>query len=92
VNTRADSLSTPLARPEPRHPKVRRDELDLEHQPEAVLSVLEADQLFAAKQARLGRARLSKGAGALLWGLRVYVIAMMLMVAMQVVHTLHGGQ
>jgi hypothetical protein len=60
--------------------------------PESVLSVLEADQLVAAKQkARFGPAPLSRGARGLLWGLRVYVIAMLIMVAVQVMHALHGG-
>lgn len=68
------------------------DAVDLERRPEAVLSVLEADQLVAAKEhARLGRARLSRGARVLLAGLRLYVIAMMIIVAVQVVNAVHGG-
>jgi hypothetical protein len=93
MDAREGSLSTTLGRAEPHDPVAKADAMDLEHRPEAVLSVLEADQLFTAKQhARFGRARLSRGARALLWALRAYVIAMLLMVAMQVVHTFHGGQ
>lgn len=58
-----------------------------------VLSVLEADQLVAAKErAHFGRARLSVGARVLLWGLRFYVVVMMLMVAVQVLNAVHGGR
>lgn len=68
------------------------DTVDLERRPEAVLSVLEADQLVAAKErARFGRARLSSGARLLLAGLRLYVIAMMIVVAVQVFNAVHGG-
>lgn len=77
---------------DPRAPTAT-DAVDFEHQPDDVLSVLEPDQLFAAKQhARFGRAQLSTGTRILMWGLRAYVIAMFLMVAMQVVHTFHGGR
>lgn len=61
-------------------------------QSESVLSVLEADQLVAAKQkTRFGLARLTAGARVLLWGLRVYVIVMLIMVALQVTHVFRGG-
>jgi hypothetical protein len=57
-----------------------------------VLSALEADQLVIAKErAHFGRARLSRAARALLWGLRLYVVAMMAIVAVQVFNALHGG-
>lgn len=60
---------------------------------EAVLSVLEADQLVVAKErTHLGRARLSLGVRVLLWGLRLYVVAMLIMVAMQVLNTIHLGK
>ncbi|HEV2357656.1 MAG TPA: hypothetical protein VGZ23_08630 [bacterium] len=68
------------------------DPADVEPRREEVLSVLEPDQLFAAKQhARLGPARLSRGTRVLMWGLRVYVIAMLVIVVVAVMQTLHGG-
>lgn len=61
-------------------------------QSESVLSVLEADQLVAAKQkTHFGLARLTAGARVLLWGLRVYVIVMLIIVARQVTHVFQGG-
>ncbi|MHB8733651.1 MAG: hypothetical protein ACYDAB_17980, partial [bacterium] len=66
-------------------------DVDLER-PEAVLSVLEADQLVAAKeQAHFGRMRLSGGVRLLLSGLRLYVIATMIIVLFQVLQAVHGG-
>jgi hypothetical protein len=57
-----------------------------------VLSVLEEDQLVAAKERiRFGQRRLSRGVRALLWGLRFYVLAMMILVAIQVANAVHGG-
>ncbi len=91
METRYGSLGPAIGRAEPRTSAVKQDVLDLEHRPEAVLSVLEADQLFAAKQhAQLGRAQLSRGARVLMWGLRIYVVVMFIIVAMQVVHVFRG--
>ena len=68
------------------------DAVDLEHRPETVLKVLEADQLVAAKErAHFGRKKLSGGVQALLWGLRLYVVFMMVLVAVQVINAIHGG-
>jgi len=93
MEARLGSLSRTFERGQPEASAAPTDAKDLEHRPEAVLSVLEADQLFAAKQqARFGRAQLSGGTRVLLWGLRAYVIAMLFMVAVQVVHAVHGGQ
>jgi hypothetical protein len=65
---------------------------DFERRPEEVLSVLEADQLVAAKErAHFGRRQLSRGVRGLLWGLRLYVLAMMILIAIQVVNAVHGG-
>ncbi len=67
-------------------------DVDLERRPEAVLSVLEADQLVAAKErAHFGRMRLSAGVRVILGGLRLYVIAMMIIVVFQVLRAVHGG-
>jgi len=67
------------------------DVVDLELRPDTVLSVLEADQLVAAKEhPRFGQKQLSQGVRVLLWGLRLYVIVMMALVAIQVVHAVLG--
>jgi hypothetical protein len=57
--------------------------------PRVVLSLLEADQVVAAKrQTRFGRRNLSFGARVLLWGLRVYVVVMMVIVFIAVLRAL----
>jgi len=71
------SLAASAAQPDLRDPRV-------------VLSVLEADQVVAAKQrTRFGRRKLSFGVRLLLWGLRVYVVAMLVLVAVSVVRAIH---
>ena len=58
--------------------------------PGVVLSLLEADQVVAAKQkTRFGRRNLSIGARILLWGLRVYVLAMLVLVVTSVIRAVH---
>ena len=58
--------------------------------PRAVLSVLEADQIVAAKQqTHFGRRKLSKGTRALLWALRVYVVIMLVLVVISAFRVLH---
>lgn len=53
--------------------------------PGVVLSLLEADQVVAAKrQSRFGPRNLSFGTRILLWGLRVYVVVMLVLVAISV--------
>ncbi len=59
--------------------------------PQVVLSLLEADQVVAAKQqTRFGRRRLTLGTRVLMWGLRVYVIVMLVIVVISVMHALRG--
>jgi hypothetical protein len=59
--------------------------------PTAVLSLLEADQIVAAKQqTRFGSRKLSPGMAALLWGLRVYVAIMLVIVVISVVRATHA--
>jgi hypothetical protein len=59
--------------------------------PRVVLSLLEADQVVAAKQqTRYGRKVLSPGAKLMLWGLRVYVVVMLVLVVISVVRALHS--
>jgi hypothetical protein len=58
--------------------------------PQVVLSLLETDQVVAAKQkTRFGRRKLSLGVRALLWGLRIYVVAMLVIVAISVLRAIH---
>lgn len=60
--------------------------------PRLVLSLLEADQVVAAKaQSRFGRRPLSPGMRVVLWGLRIYVLLMFVVVAISVMQTLHGA-
>jgi hypothetical protein len=61
--------------------------------PKVVLSLLEADQVVAAKtHTRFGKRELSVGVRLLLWGLRVYVVVMLVIVLISVIRALHGGQ
>jgi hypothetical protein len=60
--------------------------------PRVVLSLLEADQVVAAKtQTHFGRRELSLGIRVLLWGLRIYVVIMMVIVFISVIRNLHAG-
>lgn len=60
--------------------------------PRVVLSLLEADQVVAAKsQTHFGRRQLSFGLQAMLWGLRVYVVLMMVIVVISVIRTLQAA-
>jgi hypothetical protein len=69
--------------------KSNGEAISLEH-PETVLTVLEADQLVAAKQrTRFGRRELSWSVKLTLWGLRLYVVIMLLIVLMSVLRVLH---
>jgi hypothetical protein len=70
-------------------PKGRSD-LDLKD-PRAVLSLLEADQVVAAKQrTHFGRRNLSLGVRTMLWGLRIYVVIMLVLVVISAVRALHS--
>lgn len=58
--------------------------------PRVVLSLLEADQVVAAKEhMRFGRQKLSPGVRILLWGLRIYVVVMMVIVLISVLRAVH---
>ena len=60
--------------------------------PRVVLSLLETDQVVAAKQqTRFGRRTLSPGIKILLWGLRVYVVVMFLLVVVSVIRAIHAA-
>jgi hypothetical protein len=71
---------------------VKSEQLSLQD-PRAVLSLLEADQMVAAKRrTHFGRKNLSLGTKALLWGLRVYVVAMLIIVLITVYQAVHVGR
>lgn len=55
-----------------------------------VHEVLEPDQLSRAKQP-FGRQALSRGTIILLWGLRIYVVLMVLLVALQTWNAFHAA-
>jgi hypothetical protein len=58
--------------------------------PRVVLSLLETDQVVAAKQkTRFGRRNLSIGTRVMLWALRIYVVAMLVLVLVTVLRALH---
>jgi hypothetical protein len=60
------------------------------HDRHAILSVLESDQLVAAKRrTHFGTRKLSFGIRALLWTLRVYVVVMMLLALISVLRAAH---
>jgi hypothetical protein len=62
---------------------------DLED-PHVVLSLLESDQLVAAKRrTHFGPRKLSFGVRFLLWSLRVYVVVMMLLALLSVLRAAH---
>lgn len=52
--------------------------------------VLEPDQLSTAKH-RFGRARLTRGTVVLLWGLRIYVVLMTLLIGVQIWNAVHAS-
>ena len=57
-----------------------------------MLSLLEADQVVAAKRrTHFGRKNLSIATKALLWGLRVYVVAMLVIVLISVYQAIRAA-
>jgi hypothetical protein len=59
--------------------------------PNVVLSLLEADQVVAAKQrTQFGRRSLSLGVRILLWGLRIYVVVMLVLVVITAIRAVHS--
>jgi hypothetical protein len=75
----ADEAAAGVARPDLKDPHV-------------VLSLLEADQVVAAKsQTHFGRRELSLGVRVWLWGLRIYVVLMMVIVVISVIRNLQAA-
>jgi hypothetical protein len=59
--------------------------------PRVVLSLLEADQVVAAKEhMRFGPQKLSRGVRAMLWCLRIYVVVMLIIVLISVLRAVHA--
>jgi hypothetical protein len=59
--------------------------------PRVVLSLLEADQVVAAKEhMRFGPQKLSRGVRAMLWCLRIYVVVMLIIVLVSVLRAFHA--
>jgi hypothetical protein len=59
--------------------------------PRLVLALLEADQVVAAKRrTHFGKRNLSLGIRVLLWGLRVYVVMMLVIVVISVLRVMHA--
>jgi hypothetical protein len=75
----ADSIPGVVAKPDLKDPHV-------------VLSLLETDQVVAAKQnTRFGPRNLSVGVRVLLWGLRIYVVAMLVLVVVSAIRAIHSA-
>ncbi len=63
---------------------------DLQAHPEMVLTLLEPDQVVVAKQrTHFGPRRLTRRHKALLWGLRIYVVVMLIIVLVSVIRAVH---
>lgn len=58
--------------------------------PAVVLSLLEADQVVAAKRELFGRRKLSRPIQGLLWGLRIYVVVMLVIVLIAILRVAHA--
>ena len=60
--------------------------------PRVALSLLEADQVVAAKQRmHFGKRRFSPGIRVMLWGLRIYVVIMLVLVLISVIRAIHAA-
>jgi len=76
-------------RPSPESLAAGEGNVNLED-PRLVMSLLEADQVVAAKrQSRFGRRKLSVGMRVMLWGLRAYVVVMLVLVVVSVIRAIH---
>jgi hypothetical protein len=67
------------------------DRKELELRPELAAELLEPDQIVAAKRVRFGRKPLKRWERTMLWALRIYVIAMQIIVVIAVIRALHGA-
>ena len=77
----------PSPETEPAAAHIERPDLQ---DPNVVLSLLETDQVVAAKtRTRFGKRNLSAGTRAMLWGLRIYVFVMLVIVLVSVIRAVH---
>jgi hypothetical protein len=84
----SDNGQNSLAQREAAQSSMNAGQPDLKD-PQVVLSLLEADQVVAAKrQSRFGRRQLSPGVRILLWGLRGYVVIMLVIVLIAVIRAM----
>jgi hypothetical protein len=68
------------------------DRAEIERHPELALELLEPDQVVSAKQrTRFGRRKLDRKQRALLWVLRVYVVAMQVLVLITVIRAFRSA-
>lgn len=73
-------------------PLTAPDRAEIERHPELAIELLEPDQVVVAKRrTHFGRRRLGPGERALLWVLRVYVVAMQFLVLLAVLRALRAG-
>lgn len=71
--------------------KVMGEHITLEH-PEIALALLESNQLDTAKQKiRFGPQKLTCSEEGLMWGLRIYVVIMLIIVLVSAFQALHAG-
>lgn len=90
LNATDSGHEAPRTESEPAAARAERPNLE---DPRIVLSLLEADQVVAAKaRTRFGKRNLSVPARLLLWSLRVYVVVMLVIVLVSVIRALHPGR
>lgn len=69
-----------------------RNREDLQVHPDLVLTLLEPDQVVVAKQrTRFGARRLTPKHKTILWGLRVYVVVMLVIVLISVIRAVQSA-
>ncbi len=79
-----------VGREEARLAREARRREDLQAHPDMVLTLLEPDQVVVAKQrTHFGPRRLTRRHKALLWGLRIYVVVMLIIVLVSVIRAVH---
>jgi hypothetical protein len=89
MNTRANSINPDAKRGDAISASAS-NKPDL-RDPAVILELLEADQVVAAKQqSRFGSRKFSPGLRVLLWGLRIYVLVMIVIVVISVIRAAHA--
>jgi hypothetical protein len=84
-----DAKHTPHSGP----PLTAPDRAEIEQHPELAMELLEPDQVVVAKRrTHFGRRRLGRGEQMLLWMLRVYVVAMQILVVLTVIRAFRAAR